>query len=142
VYTVSNIGSSKLVKNIPENVILEAYIRKIAHLITITDQPIQKEVYSYLTSRTVPLVPCLVEPITRTNKKPLIVFAPTNQKSDAFVSKGYYRVLGIIYKLILNGYNFDFDLIEGVPYQENIHRKQLADIVIDDVINEEFHNSS
>lgn len=143
VYTVSNIGSSKLVKDIPENIIFETQIKKLSHLITITDQPIQKQVYSYLTSRTVPLIPCLVDPmLSRTNKKPLIVFAPTNQKSDAFVSKGYYRVLGIIYKLILSGYNFDFDLIEGVPYQENIHRKQMADIVIDDVINEEFHNSS
>lgn len=143
VYTVSNINSSKLVKDIPENNILETHIKKISHLITVTDQPIQKKVYSYLTSRTVPLVPCMIEPIlTRTNKKPLIIFAPTNQKDDIYVSKGYYRVLGIIYKLILNGYNFDFDLIEGVPYQENIHRKQLADIVIDDVVNEEFHNSA
>ena len=143
IYTVSNINSSKLVKDIPENLILETFIRKIAHLITVTDQPIQKQVYSYLTTRTVSLVPCLVEPIlTRTNKKPLIVFAPTNQRSDDFTSKGYYRVLGVIYKLQLSGYEFDFDLIEGVPYQENIHRKQLADILIDDIVNEEFHNSS
>jgi hypothetical protein len=142
VYTVSNINSSKIVKDIPENTILESLIRKISHIITVTDQPIQKQVYSYLTSRTVPLVPCLMDKVTRNNKKPLIIFAPTNQKSDVLVSKGYYRVLGVVYKLLLSGYIFDFDLIEGIPYQENIHRKQMADIVIDDIINEEFHNSS
>lgn len=143
VYTVSNIGSSKVVKDTSENKLYETEIRKIAHLITVVDQPIQRNVYSYLTSRRIPLVPCLAEPIlSRTNKKPLVVFAPTNQVSDPFVSKGYYRVLGVVYKLLLNGYNFDFNLIEGVPYQENIHRKQLADIVIDDVVNEEYHNSS
>lgn len=143
VYTVSNIGSSKKINDTLENTILEAQIKKIAHLITVTDQPFQKQIYSYLTTRTVPLTPCLVEPLlTRTNKKPVVVFAPTNRKVDNVVSKGYYYVLGIIYKLLLNQYNFEFDLIEGIPYQENIHRKQLADIVIDDVVNENFHNSS
>ena len=42
------------------------------------------------------------------------------------------------------GYKFEFDLIEGIPYEENLNRKRKADILIDDVDANftKFHNSS
>jgi hypothetical protein len=53
-------------------------------------------------------------------------------------------VLRIIDELQKEGYCFKFDLIEGIPYEENLDRKRNADILIDDVdpVYEKFHNSS
>lgn len=143
IYTVSNLGSSKKLNNIPENIKYEERIKNIANIITVTDQPLQKIGYDYLTNKTLPLViDFKYKQTIKNNKTPIIAFSPTNRRLDDVTSKGYYRVLGIIYKLRLEGYEFDFDLIEGVPYEENLKRKSMADIIIDDVINEEFHNTS
>jgi hypothetical protein len=143
IYTVSNLGSSLNLYNTPENAKYSEHVKKISDIITVTDQPMQKNAYNYLTTRTLPLVKYLFnQNIEKNNTKPIIVFAPTNRRLDDFTSKGYFRVLGTIYKLKLSGFEFDFDLIEGIPYTENLKRKQVADIIIDDIVNEEFHNTS
>jgi hypothetical protein len=143
IFTVSNLGSSLKINNTPQNIEYDNNIKKITNIITVTDQPLQKIAYEYLTTKSLPLVKFLFNKANiKHNIKPIVVFAPTNRKSEEATSKGYFRVLGIIYKLKLDGLDFDFDLIEGVPYEENLKRKQVADILIDDVVNENYHNSS
>ncbi len=143
IFTVSNLGSSLKINNTPENIKYNEIIKQLSNIITTTEQPLQIKAYDYLTNRTLPLVKNLFNcATTKNNNIPLIVFAPTNRGTDEFTSKGYFRVLGIIYKLKLEGYLFNFDLIEGIPYTENLNRKKIADIVIDDVVNENYHNTS
>jgi hypothetical protein len=143
IFTVSNLGSSIKLYDTPENANYNEHIKSITNILTVTDQPMQKLAYNYLTTKTLPLVKFLFgQASMKNNPEPIIVFAPTNRRLDEATSKGYYRVLGVIYKLQLEGLKFKFDLIEGVPYEENLKRKQVADIIIDDVINENFHNTS
>jgi len=119
-------------------------MKKYTSIITIADQPLQKKTFSNISSITVPLIKNLFnESIIKTNSIPHIVFAPTNRERDGIGKKMYYEVLEIINQLKTK-FNFTFDLIEGVPYEENLNRKRKADIIIDDVDPEyeKFHNTS
>jgi len=122
------------------------YNRKnqISTLLTVADQPAQKRVFSKWSTTYVPLVNCLFnETIIKNNPEPVIVYAPTNRYPITnSSSKGYNEVLKIINNLKKQGLKFTFDLIEGVPHEEDLNRKRKADIIIDDVINNTFHNTS
>jgi len=112
-------------------------------LMTVYDQPAQKQMFSKYSSIFLPLVNCHWEIIEKNNKVPHVVFAPTNrQPITTPSSKGYKEVLAIINKLKGQGLQFTFDLIEGVPYLDNIERKKKLDIIIDDIVHDTFHNSA
>ena len=121
-----------------------ARMKKYASILTVADQPLQKKMFSDVTTLTVPLVKMLFNEQTIKHRPlPHIVFAPTNRDTGGIGKKMYYEVLAIIEKLKKEN-KFTFDLIEGVPYEENLARKQQADIIIDDVDPdyEKFHNTS
>lgn len=143
VFTVSNLNQSLKINNDDFNKSYDIKIRKLANIITTTNEPLQIDTFSYLTDKHLPLIKNLFDSnINKNNECPVIVFAPTNRTREGVASKGYNEVLGIIYKLFLNGYKFSFDLIEGVPYLENLNRKKMSDILIDDIMSPTFHNSS
>jgi hypothetical protein len=117
----------------------------ISNIITISDQPLQRIMFDNISKTRVPLIKFLFNENTeKNNKTPIIIFAPTNRNSTGIGSKRYYEVLNIIKKLKDEGLKFEFDLIEGVPYEENLERKRKADIVIDDIDDNysKFHNTS
>ena len=119
-------------------------MKKYTNIITVADQPLQKKMFSDISTLTVPLVKNLYNEVPKTpNKIPHIVFAPTNRDKEGIGQKMYYDVLAIIERL-KKEYKFTFDLIEGVPYEENLNRKRSADIIIDDVdpSYEKAHNTS
>jgi hypothetical protein len=121
-----------------------ANIKKYSNIITVADQPLQKKMFSDISTLTVPLVKNLYNKIIINQSTiPHIVFAPTNRDRQGIGRKMYYEVLDIIEKL-KKEYKFTFDLIEGVPYEENLDRKRKADIIIDDVDSsyEKAHNTS
>ena len=146
VWTVYNINSSLKVANTEENQKYYKFIKEHANLVTVVDQPMQKQIYTYLGETTLPLVKYLFnETITRNNKIPVIIFAPTNTHpllSGNASTKGYDFIIAVIEKLKKKHLKFEFDLIMGVPYEENLERKRKADIIIDDVVHETFHNTS
>lgn len=115
----------------------------IANIIVIADQSWQKTVYKNISTTYLPLVKTQFNKGKKSNIRPLIIYAPTNKYDLTHIySKGYNEVISIINKL-KNRYNFDFKLIEGVDYQENLDLKKDGDIFIDDIINENaFHGSS
>lgn len=145
VWTLYNLSQSLQYENTPFN---RNYINKcksFSNVLTVADQSLQRKMFSDITDIRLPLVKMLFnETIEKNNKIPIIVFAPTNQVNTGIATKKYDAVLKIIEELKLEGYNFIFDLIEGVPYEENLERKRRADILIDDVDAdfEKFHNSS
>jgi hypothetical protein len=101
--------------------------------------------FNYIGTNYVPLIKYLFnEPIKKYNDIPLIVFAPTNREVNGIGTKKYNEVVTVINELKEKGYKFNFNLIEGVPYEENLERKRHCDILIDDVDEnyEKFHNSS
>lgn len=118
--------------------------KAISTLLTIVDQPQQKKIFKKISDYYLPLVNMFFNcNCTKNNEYPLIVYAPTNRLPISNgSSKGYKEVLKIINRLRAKGYKFNFDLIEGVPYEENLIRKQKADIIIDDIVHETYHNSS
>ena len=119
-------------------------MKKYATILTVADQPLQKKVFSDISTIIVPLIKNLFnENIEKNNKVPHIVFSPTNRDRGGIGKKMYYEVLEII-ENIKEEYKFTFDLIEGVPYEENLERKKKADIIIDDVDPdyEKWHNTS
>ena len=121
-----------------------ARMKKYASILTVADQPLQKKMFSDVSIITVPLVKMLFnENVVKMNSIPHVVFAPTNREKVGIGKKMYYEVLDIINNLKQH-YQFTFDLIEGVPYEENLNRKRKADIIIDDVDPdfEKFHNTS
>jgi len=113
-------------------------------VVTLPDQPEQRKVFGGISSIFIPLVNNLERISGKVaNKVPVIAYAPTNRFPITHnSSKGYAEVLGVLSRLADEGYSFDVDIIEGVPYEENIKRKSNADIVIDDVVHETFHNTS
>jgi hypothetical protein len=125
-----------------------SYISKcksLSNVITVADQSLQRKMFSDITDIKLPLVKMLFEePSEKNNSIPLIVYAPTNRVNDGIATKKYTEVLRIIEELKNEHYVFYFDLIEGIPYDENLDRKRKADILIDDVDPnyEKFHNSS
>ena len=117
---------------------------KISTLLTVADQPAQRRIFGHLTKHFLPLVNCLFhENTVKNNLIPLIVYAPTNRYPITnSSSKGYNEVLAIIDELKKEGLKFSFDLIEGVSHEADLNRKRKADIIIDDVINDSWHNTS
>jgi len=119
-------------------------VKKYSSFITVADQPLQKEIFKELTTYSLPIVRFLFnESIIKNNPVPVVVFAPTikNLGNDLpLCSKRREEVLEIIERL-KKEMNFEFDLIEGIPYEENLDRKRKADIIIDDMNDkfEEFH---
>ena len=143
IITLYNLTNSLIYKKSQYNLDYIKRIKKYCNMITVSDQPLQKELFKDITSINVPLVKYLFNENTeKNNNKPIIVFAPTNRERTGVGNKSYYKVLEIIKKLKQEGYDFEFDLIEGVSYEENLNRKRKADIIIDDIGHEEFHNTS
>lgn len=120
--------------------------KDFSNVITVANQPLQKIVFSDITVIKLPLVKFLFNENTDKSKNiiPIIVFAPTNKDSFGIHTKKYKEVLNIINNLKNEGYKFEFRLIEGVSYENNLELKKDADILIDDVDPnyEKFHNSS
>lgn len=145
IWTLYNLSQSLQYDN---NAFNNNYINKckiLSNVITVADQSLQRKMFSDITDIKVPLVKMLFdENIIKNNAVPVVVFAPTNRVDNGIASKKYNDVLRIINELKAEGYIFNFDLIEGVPYEENLERKRKADILIDDVDAdfEKFHNSS
>jgi 5'(3')-deoxyribonucleotidase len=101
--------------------------------------------FSDITDIRLPLIKMLFnEDTDKHNKIPVVVYAPTNKENTGIATKKYNEVLAIINELRTQGYEFEFDLVEGIPYEMNLDRKRKADILIDDVDPnfEKFHNSS
>jgi hypothetical protein len=120
--------------------------KDLSNLITVANQPLQKVVFSDITDIKVPLIKFLFNENTDKSQNliPVIVFSPTNKDSFGIHTKKYKEVLSIINQLKQEGLQFEFILIEGVPYEQNLELKRKADILIDDVDPnyEKFHNSS
>lgn len=119
--------------------------RKISNLLTIADQPAQKRVFQGISDVLCPLVNYLYNEAIelKYNDKPIVIYAPTNRyPRNNGSSKGYYEVTQIIKELQDEALNFEFDLIEGLSYADNLERKKKGDIFIDDIINETWHNTS
>jgi len=117
----------------------------LSNVVTVADQSLQRKMFSDVTDIKVPLIKMLFNEKTEKNHSvPVVVFAPTNRINNGIATKKYSDVLRIIDELQKEGYCFKFDLIEGIPYEENLDRKRNADILIDDVdpVYEKFHNSS
>jgi len=101
--------------------------------------------FDYDSNICVPLIRCLFnENPDKHNPIPIVVFAPTNRDSVGIGSKKYYDVLNIIENLKKKKIPFVFDLVEGIPYLDNLNRKKTSDIIIDDVDTKfnKFHNTS
>jgi len=145
IWTLYNLSQSLKFKESSFNVNYNEKVKTMSNLITVADQSLQRQFFDYLTTIRVPLVKMLFnENIIKTNVRPLIVFAPTNRDSTGVATKKYHEVLKVIEELKNEKYDFDFELIEGVPYELNLDKKRKADILIDDVDDtyEKFHNSS
>lgn len=145
VWTLYNLSQSLQYNNSPFN---QNYITKcktLSNVITVADQSLQRKLFSDITDIKLPLVKILFnEEINKNNPFPIVVYAPTNRENSGIATKKYSDVLKIIDELKNENYQFEFDLIEGIPYEENLNRKRRADILIDDVDPdyEKFHNSS
>jgi phosphorylcholine metabolism protein LicD len=145
IWTLYNLSQSLQYANNDFN---NKYINKCraySNIITVADQSLQRKMFSDITDIRVPLVKMLFNENTEKNNLiPVIVYAPTNRVNDGIATKKYNDVLKIIAELKEEGYVFEFDLMEGIPYEENLQRKNKADILIDDVdpAFEKFHNSS
>jgi hypothetical protein len=69
-----------------------------------------------------------------------VVFSPTNDwPSNMLGSKGERDVLNV---LNIFGNKLSLDIFHNLPYEENLKRKQSADIVIDDVVNQTFNKTA
>lgn len=124
--------------------VLETKIEKVKDIcdfIVIADQPWQKSVYQDISNYYLPLVKSFDFSSNISNKVPIVVYAPTNRYDENHLySKGYHRIVPILEKL---ENKIKLKIIEGVPYLKNLAEKAEADIVIDDVVNDEvFHGSS
>jgi hypothetical protein len=144
IITLYNLCNSLQYKDDEFNRQYIAKMKKYATILTVADQPLQKKIFSDITTNTVPLVKMLFnENIDKNNLVPHIVFAPTNRDTCGVGKKMYKEVLLVI-NTLKKYYKFTFDLVEGVPYLENLNRKRKADIIIDDVDPEyeKLHNTS
>jgi len=106
------------------------------------EQPLQEKEYKGL----IPL-PNLIDPFTyqpipkaRPDGKPIVVFAPTNRWPNHVAgSKAKDAVIQIMKKL---QDRLTLDIFSTLNYEENLARKQRADILIDDVVGETFHRTA
>jgi phosphorylcholine metabolism protein LicD/GT2 family glycosyltransferase len=145
IWTLYNLSQSLQYDNSSFNLNYIYKCKSLSNVITVADQSLQRKMFSDITDIKLPLVKMLFnENIIKNNEIPIVVFAPTNKINTGIATKKYDDVLRIAEELKEEGYNFIFDLIEGVPYEENLDRKRKADILIDDVGPdfEKFHNSS
>jgi len=144
IWTLYNLVNSISYSNSIQNQDYYKKIKKYSTLITVSNQPLQKVVFTDLTTIAVPLINALWNyPKSPKSDKVYVVFAPTNRERRGIGKKMYCEVLDIIRKL-KRKLDFTFDLIEGVPYENNLDRKSYAHIIIDDVDPdyEKFHNTS
>jgi phosphorylcholine metabolism protein LicD/glycosyltransferase involved in cell wall biosynthesis len=145
IWTLYNLSQSLQYDN---NSFNRNYINKcrmFSNIITVADQSLQRKMFSDITDIRLPLIKMLFnEDTDKHNKIPVVVYAPTNKENTGIATKKYNEVLAIINELRTQGYEFEFDLVEGIPYEMNLDRKRKADILIDDVDPnfEKFHNSS
>lgn len=145
IWTLYNLSQSLQFENNAFNRDYISKCRLLSNVITVADQSAQRKLFSNITDIKVPLIKMLFnENFNKNNEIPVIVFSPTNKIDTGIATKKYVSVLRIIEELKKEGYSFVFDLIEGIPYEENLDRKRKADILIDDVDSsfEKFHNSS
>lgn len=145
IWTLYNLSQSLQYENNKFNCNYITKCKSLSNVITVADQSLQRKMFSDITDIKLPLIKVLFdEQIIKNNPIPLIVYAPTNRVNAGIATKKYSEVLKIIEELKNENYLFEFDLIEGVPYEENLDRKRKADILIDDVDPnyEKFHNSS
>lgn len=146
IITLYNLCNSTQYCETDFNIAYMARMKKYATILTVADQPLQIKMFSSFSTELVPLVKMLFNiPKRKQNTVPHIVFAPTNNDRRGIGKKMYHEVLDVIKKLELKYKNlFTFDLIEGIPYEQNLIRKQKCDILIDDVDAEyeKFHNTS
>jgi hypothetical protein len=145
IWTLYNLTQSLKILENTFNIEYDKKVRELSNLITVADQSLQRTTFDYITNTTIPLIKMLFNEHTEKNNEiPVVVFAPTNKSNEGVATKKYDSVLKIIEELKQAGYRFEFDLIEGIPYEENLNRKEKADIIIDDVDSNynKFHNTS
>jgi hypothetical protein len=101
-------------------------------------QPLQVRNYG------LPTLPNLIDPEEYLplrniqNRRPVILYAPTNRLPDDRIgSKGYYTVTEILKQV-----DTDVRIIENTPYYLNLAEKSCADIIIDDVVGYTWHRTS
>lgn len=144
VSTVYNLTNSLQYK---DNDFNRNYLQKLKDLgsITVADQPLQKIMFSDISTTYVPLVKMLFGLYFSSSIKESITigFSPTNHESKGIGSKRYDDVINCINKL-KEKYQFQFLLIEGIPYEDNLRLKSTCDILIDDVDDtyEKAHNTT
>ena len=123
------------------------YLNKLKSFghITVADQPLQKIMFSDISTDTVPLVKMMfgLRVYDNGNKNVVIGFAPTNKSPIGIGSKRFEEVMTVINGL-KEKYDFEFKLIEGLPYEENLVEKGKCDIIIDDIDDryEKAHNTT
>jgi len=142
VSTVYNLTNSLQYKDNEYN---RQYLNKLKDLglVTVADQPLQKKMFSDISMIHVPLVKMLFDYDYEKNDKITIGYSPTNREDVGIGSKRFSDVMSIV-QYLQQEYDFIFDLIEGVPYEENLRRKSKCDILIDDVDDryEKAHNTT
>lgn len=78
----------------------------------------------------------LCKPIERNNKKPIVVYSPSNTKLIGWNNKGYEETIRAINKV---RHLIDFRLITNEPKESCLALKQVADISIDEVMTGSYH---
>ncbi len=123
------------------------YINKLKSFgsMTVADQPLQKKMFNDISTTYVPLIKMLFGiNFTKKAEAPITIgFSPTNRENVGIGSKRFGMVMACINEL-KEKYSFDFKLIEGMPYEENLKEKAMCDILIDDVDDsyEKAHNTT
>ena len=103
-------------------------------------QPMQQRQFP-----TIPTLPNVIDcekykGLNLDRNRPHVVFAPTNNwHLSAVGTKGKAFVIEVLEQF--EG-QLSFDIFSRIPYEENLLRKQQADIIIDDIINGTFHRTS
>jgi len=146
IWTLYNLINSIQWANTPKNRKYINHCKDLSNVMTVANQPLQKMVFSDVTELRVPLIKFLFNENTNKSQNfvPVVVFSPTNKDNFGIHTKKYKDVIDIADQLKQEGLQFEFILIEGVPYEENLNLKKRADILIDDVDPnyEKFHNNS
>lgn len=144
VSTLYNLTNSLQYNN---NAFNNNYINKLKSfgMCTVADQPLQKKMFNDVSNINVPLVKMLFNhDFKQVDTGPITIgFSPTNHENIGIGSKRYSDVLSCIADLQAS-YTFNFKLIEGLPYEENLKEKSFCDILIDDVDDryEKGHNTT
>jgi hypothetical protein len=126
--------------SVPKRPVFESRLPDFINVAYTIDQPMQKEAYG------LPALPNLIDceeytPITKTNTFPTLLFAPTNsfhRKRPG--SKAKDDVVEILQRV--DSKRVVIDHFCNLPYEQNLKRKQRADIIIDDVVAQTFHRTT